>query len=259
MILDGMLARRMFLPEAGYSRTPAAAGLEAEEVAFEAADGVPLYGWFLPGEGHPWLWSHGNGGNISHRLGHASVLHAELGVPLFLYDYRGYGRSSGSPSERGTYSDARGALRWLASRCECPTSEVIVYGQSLGSAVAVDLAMSVPVRALVVEAGFTSVSAMVRRSAFWPLSPLFSGIYDTASKIGRVAAPLLILHGSVDETVPVAMGRELFEAASPPKTFRIVPGARHDDIFIAGGAAYVGILRDFLDGLETAVAAGAEG
>lgn len=246
MVLEGVLARRMYFPEARLEATPARLGLPFEDVQLDSG-GHRLHGWFVPGSGSPWLWSHGNGGNISHRLEHAALLHRTFGMPLLMYDYRGYGGSEGSPDETGTYADARAALGWLTARAGCGTGEVVAFGQSLGSAVTARLATEVRFRAVVLESAFTSVTGMVRRTAFRPLAPVFSGVYATVAWVGAIVSPLLLVHGSRDDIVPVAMGRALFEAAAPPKTFRIVPGASHNDVHLS--PLYPDIVAGFLESL----------
>lgn len=246
MALEGMLAKRMYFPEARLQRAPEGFDLPYRDVAI-ASGAFTLHGWLIEGSGSPWLWSHGNGGNISHRLEHAAALHRAFGMPLLLYDYRGYGRSEGSPSESGTYQDAHAALRALTQMLRCDGEDVICWGQSLGGAVATELAVSTPVKALVLESTFTSVGAMVGRATLGPLAAPFKGVYDTESRIGSLAIPVLVMHGSRDDVVPAGMGRRLFDAARPPKTFRVIAGAGHDAVH--RGEGYLQIVADFLKAL----------
>jgi len=239
----------VFFPDRTLYATPALLGLPFEEVRFAAADGVRLHGWYVPGEaGRPLvLFCHGNAGNISHRLESLRHLHA-LGLAVLLFDYRGYGLSEGSPSEEGTYADARGALAWLRQRGWEP-ARTIYAGESLGAAVALQLSLEAPPAALVLEAPFPSVAAMGWHH--YPLLyPLFgwllSARYDSAEKIGRLRAPLLIIQGGADDIVPPAMARRLFNAAGEPKTLRLIPGAGHNDLTVADAAAYLSAWRELL-------------
>lgn len=250
---EGALEQRyIYFPDRQLVATPAAVGLAYEEVRFAAADGVRLHGWYLPGEpGRPLvLFCHGNAGNISHRLESLRLLH-DLGLSVFLFDYRGYGQSEGSPGEEGTYADARGALAWLGER-GWPPERLIYAGESLGAAVAVQLALEHPPAGLVLEAPFTSIAAMGRHHYFllhFLLGWLLDARYDNLAKIGRVRSPLLIIQGEADSIVPPAMARRLYEAAGGPKTLRLIPGADHNDLLFVGGKAYREAWREFLTAL----------
>jgi len=242
----------IFFPMRGEVMTPARAGLAYEEVDFTAADGTRLHGWFVPGrEDRPaLLFCHGNAGNISHRVDNLRLLN-DLGLNVFIFDYRGYGRSLGQPSEEGTYSDARGARAWLQAR-GWGRDRTVYFGRSLGAAVALQLALEEPPAGLVLESPFTSVRDMGRHHS--PLLWLVGGWllnvrYANSEKIARLGAPLMILHGDADEIVPQQMGRRLFELAPQPKRFYSLPGAGHNDSYEAGGAAYLDHWRQFLEEL----------
>jgi hypothetical protein len=227
-------------------------GLAYEEVRFAAADGTALHGWFLPGDaGRPLVvFCHGNAGNISHRLESLDLLHG-LGLSVFIFDYRGYGQSAGTPSEEGTYADARGALAWLRQRGWTP-AQMVYFGESLGAAVAVQLALEHPPAGLVLEAPFTSIAAMGRHHYLLLhllLGWLLDARYDNLDKIDRVRSPLLIIQGEADSIVPPAMARRLYEAAGGPKTLRLIPGANHNDLLFTGGSAYREAWREFLTAL----------
>jgi fermentation-respiration switch protein FrsA (DUF1100 family) len=172
-----------------------------------------------------------------------------LGVDVLLFDYRGYGLSEGAPDEEGTYRDARAAYGHLVRERGLPPGRVVLFGESLGAAVAVQLALEQPGhRALVLEAPFTSVADMAR--ALYPLLPLRRFVrtrYDSLSKVPRLSRPLLVLHGERDEIVPFAQGRRLFEAAASPKRFFAIRGAGHNDTYATGGEDYWRAWRDFLD------------
>ena len=202
---------------------------------------------------------HGNAGNVSHRLDRALLMQSRLGADVLLFDYRGYGASEGSPDEEGTYRDARAAWCWLVARGAAP-ERVVLFGESLGSAVALQLALEVDARALVLESPFASVPAMARAVyPFLPVWPFVRTRYDNAAKIGRLRMPLLVLHGERDEVVPFAQGRRVFDAAPEPKRFFTIPGAGHNDTYAAGGDLYWRVLGDFLEELPELTSSRASG
>jgi uncharacterized protein len=235
----------IFRPVARLDGSPADRGLAFEDVLVDTDDGARLHGWHVPGR-RPvtLLYCHGNAGNVSHRLAKLEALHRHLGVSVLLFDYRGYGRSSGRPSEAGTYADARAMRTWLARAAPGP---VVYTGESLGTAVATALAVDDPPAALVLEAPFTSVRALA--SALLPgAGRLFRNRYDTLAAIARVRAPVLVLHGDADEVVPPDQGRAVFAAAPQPKSLAVVPGAHHNDAYLVGGEIYWQAWEAFLAG-----------
>jgi fermentation-respiration switch protein FrsA (DUF1100 family) len=191
--------------------------------------------------------SHGNAGNISHRLDRALLIQSRVRASVLLYDYRGYGKSEGSPDEAGTYRDGQAAYRFLVEEKKIPPDEIVLFGESLGSAVALELALAHAAAALVLEAPFTSVRDMAWTTIFAPLSPLVRTRYDNLAKVGRLRMPLLVLQGDRDEIVPFRQGRRLFEAAPEPKRHFAIPSAGHNDTYVTGGEAY---WREFTDFLE---------
>lgn len=254
----GLERHLIFFPSRGLSAGPADWGLDAEEVTMDTPDGETLHGFWIH-RGDPaagprltLLLSHGNAGTVADRLPRAALLHKHLGVDLLLYDYRGYGRSSGSPTESGTYIDARTAYDWLASR-GVPASHIVLFGESLGCAVSIQLALDRGVRAVLLEAPFLSIRAMARHLfPRLPLGPLLRTKYDNQAKIPRIAAPILIIHGTDDEVIPYTQGQQLFAAARDPKQFLAVPGAHHNDVYTVGGSLYLSALREFLIKLPAA-------
>ena len=244
----------IFFPDRDVTQDPGDRGLEFEDVYFEAPDGVRLHGWFVPGRtGATMLWLHGNGGNIGHRVGNIVELHNRLGISVFIFDYRGYGRSEGSPTEEGTYMDAEAALGYLGSRGDVDRRKVVLFGRSLGCAVAAEMATRHDVRAVVLESPFTSIRAMAKRAyPFLPgIGSLVSSRYDTLAKVRDVHVPLMVMHGDRDDTVPFDMGEEVFEAANVPKRFYRIEGAGHNDTYVAGGGGYYRALAEFLGTLGT--------
>ena len=243
----------VFFPEREIEQTPADWDLPFEDVSFLTLDGVQLHGWFVPGDREvTLLWFHGNSGNISHRLENLKLLHDRLGVNIFIFDYRGYGRSDGRISEQGTYLDGEGAVLYLRSRGDIRADRVVLFGRSLGSAVAVDVATRYPAYGLILESPFTSVSDIAKRSfRFLPWGRIIGIRYDSLSKIRGISGPLLVLHGDRDDVVPMENGQRLFRAAPSPKEFYVVEGAGHNDTYTVGGEEYFATLRRFVDGLGT--------
>ncbi|MEK6607363.1 MAG: alpha/beta hydrolase [Myxococcota bacterium] len=241
-LFDGFV----FHPVRGLDATPADSGLPYEEVEVRADDGVKLHNWLIPAPGAATLlWLHGNAGTMADRLDQAAVLH-RAGISLFMVGYRGYGLSGGHPSEKGLRRDAVACLRELRRRRAGP---VVLFGQSLGGGVAIDLASRERVEGLVLEATFTSIADMVREAVGVPLGFLFSSRFESLAKIPRVRAPMLFLHGDRDEVVPLAMGRRLFAAARAPKELHVVAGAGHNDVYVVGAQAYVERVRRFVESI----------
>lgn len=246
-----MINRYIFYPDKELIGTPADYDLPFEDVYFPTADGLKLHGWFVPGERDiAWLWFHGNAGNISHRLDNLRLLHEKLQLNVFLFDYRGYGQSQGQPSEKGTYLDGQAAFNYLRSRSDVDPQRIILFGRSLGGGVAVELASREKVYGLILESPFTSVPDMAKKVVpLLPLGPIIRTKYDSLSKIGRVQAPLLVIHGDMDEIVPMEQGMRLYEAAGDPKELYIIPGAGHNDTYMVGGEEYFQALARFVEGL----------
>lgn len=239
----------LYFPSADLYQTPAAAGLDFEDVTLTTEDGIRLHAWYVPGEPSApvLLFCHGNAGNMADRVEQLRFLH-RLGVSILLFDYRGYGRSEGRTDEAGTYADARAARAWLERRA-VPAERIVYYGRSLGAAVALRLATEHPPAGLVLETPFSSVSAMGRHH--YPLLYLlfgwaFDAEYDSQARIGNSGAPLLVLAGADDEIAPLAMARQLFNAAPDPKRLYVVPGAGHNDLFFAVDDGYERAWADFL-------------
>jgi hypothetical protein len=235
----------------GVWRVPAG----AEEVWFLTSDGVKLHGWFFRSTSRPAaatiLYFHGNGGNLSYY----DWVGAELsgrGFDVLLFDYRGYGRSEGaSADERGLYADADAAYDFLTKARGVDARSVVLYGQSLGTAAAADVAARRECGALVLESGLSSAADMAGEIMPWLpgfVRRLTKNKLDTAGKLARVGCPVLVAHGDRDEVIPVAQGRRLFDAARDPKRLLIVEGAGHNDLSIVGGDSYLGSLADFIAG-----------
>jgi fermentation-respiration switch protein FrsA (DUF1100 family) len=243
----------IYHPSRGHDASARDLGLAHETVALVAADGVKLDALFLPAKDArvTILLAHGNAGNLSHRLDRTIFLQAHLRASVLLFDYRGYGRSEGAPDEEGTYRDGRAAYRWLTEVRGISPDRLVLFGESLGSAVALDLALGHPCRALVLESPFTSVPDMAQ--VVLPFLPraFVRTQYDNLGKIARLRVPLLVLHGDRDEVVPFTQGRRLFEAAPEPKRFYAIRGASHNDTYIVGADAYWRAVSEFLETVAT--------
>jgi fermentation-respiration switch protein FrsA (DUF1100 family) len=229
-----------------------------EDCRFTTEDGVSLHGWYctpqqssggrlvqVPTE-MTLLWFHGNAGNITHRYEMIRTV-AALPVRVFIIDYRGYGKSEGTPSEEGLYRDARAAWDYLMRSRGLPAKSIIIFGKSLGGVPAIDLASKVEPAGLIVQSSFTSASDMA--AVVMPLLPraLVRTKMDSLSKISKVHCPKLFIHSPADEVVPYKLGRRLFEAAPDPKRFYEVPSASHNATYLVGGKAYLDALGDFIE------------
>jgi len=242
--------RSIYFPMQRMLATPAEAGLAFEEVSFAASDGVKLHGWYLPRADAKLtaLFCHGNAGNVSDRVEKLVILHS-LGVNVFIFDYRGYGRSEGRPSEQGTYRDALAAYEWLRAQKKTEPRQIVLYGESLGCAMAVEVATQHDVGGVVLESAFTNVPDMAR--AIYPIIPLHLFChyrYDSLAKLGRVKAPVLIFHSREDEIVPFQHGQRLFAAAPEPKRFVELRGD-HNGGFAVSEETYRRGLREFFRSL----------
>lgn len=235
------------LPGRALTATPDLVDLEFEEVYFETADGETLHGWWLPHE-RPRatvLFHHGNAGNISHRLDTLRIFH-DLGVNVLIYDYRGYGRSSGSPSEEGLYLDARAAWDWLTETRGIVSEKIILFGRSLGGAVASELATQVPAGGLIVESTFTSVPDIGAELYWWlPVRMLSRMNFNAAANMAQVRMPVLIVHSVEDEIIPFSHGERLRQAAAEDGTLLEIRGD-HNTGFLASGERYRNGLDQFL-------------
>ncbi len=218
------------------------ARLQCEDAAFATPDGVRLHGWYCPVP-HPrgvFLMAHGNAGNITHRVDRITAWQQTLHVSVFVFDYRGYGRSAGQPNEPGVYADARAAYRWLTAEKGIAPEDIVFFGESLGAAVALQFATEVPPRALILESPFTSAVEMGQRVFPWlPVRWMMRNRFASIEKIGRYHGPLLIVHGTDDTLIPFAMAQALFARANEPKRFYAVPGADHNDVALTGGRHYL--------------------
>jgi fermentation-respiration switch protein FrsA (DUF1100 family) len=225
----------------------------AEEVWFKNAEGLRLHGWFFRSAAQPAaatvVFAHGNGGNVSY-CGWVGQSLAARGFDVLVFDYRGYGRSEGEVAgEGGLYADTEAAYDFVTGERGAPAGRVALYGQSLGTAAAADVAARRECGALVLESGLSSASDMA--AVIMPWLPRFvrgltKNKLDTVSKLPRVRCPVLVAHGDRDRVIPVGQGRRLFDAAPEPKRLVIIEGAGHNDLSIVGGEKYIDTLAEFV-------------
>jgi fermentation-respiration switch protein FrsA (DUF1100 family) len=247
-------SRLLYLPDiagAGLATTPASIGLDFETVRLTAADGVRLHGWYLsaPRARRVVLFCHGNAGNVSHRLDSLRIFH-ELGLAVLIFDYRGYGESEDRPSEAGTYADAQAAWRWLREERGYRPDEIVLFGRSMGAAVAAELATRVEPAAVILESAFTSVPDLAARFYWYvPVRWLARLHYPTLDRVTGIEAPLLVVHSRDDEIVPFEHGVAIHARANPPKSLLEIEGD-HNTGFLVSAARYRDGLAAFIDSLS---------
>jgi uncharacterized protein len=242
-------SRLVFYPGMGREMTvtPQAYGLDFETVELATEDGERLHAWWVPARQARGtvLIFHGNAGNISHRIDYLRMFHG-LGYSSFIFDYRGYGRSSGTPSEEGTYRDARAAWDHLTRQRAVPPGDIVYFGESLGAAVASWLAVRHPPRALVLASAFTSATDLGAQIYWFLPVRLISRIgYDNLANLRRISTPVLIAHSRDDEIVPFAHGKALFAAVAGPGQFLEMRGG-HNEGFVFARKEWVDAVAAFL-------------
>jgi fermentation-respiration switch protein FrsA (DUF1100 family) len=252
-LLQGSMVFQAKVPGRALDATPADIGLDYEDVGIDTADGERLHGWYVPAPaGHArgvLLFFHGNAGNISHRLESIGIFN-RLGLDVLIIDYRGYGLSTGKPTEAGTYLDAQAAWNYLRQARGVAAGRIVVFGRSLGGAVGAWLASQLPAdetpAAVIIESGFSSGADMARR--LYPVFParLLTRLqYPVVDYAERLRSPLLVVHSRDDEIIPYAMGRAIFEAAPQPKSFLELRGD-HNAGFWISREGYTAGLEAFL-------------
>ena len=250
MISPRVAERLLFFPSRNDpGSAPRLAGVEGADVDLTAPDGTPLHGWWhevAPGAPAV-VFLHGNAGNIA---GRASLAEGYLarGISVFMLDYRGYGRSGGRPDEVGVHADAKAAVRWVAEAVG-GAERTVIHGRSLGGVIGAGVARETGTAGLILESTFTSFDEMAR--AAYPFLPSFvvrrlRGHFDARSAVSLLQVPVLVVHGTADRLVPIAMGRELLAAAAGPTEWYEVPDADHNDVFLVGGEPYFDRLARFV-------------
>lgn len=236
-----MVTSFLFFPEKDFYELPQDYGLEAQDVSIVTPDKVRLHGWFFEAREAKTalLFLHGNAGNISGRLFKAQGW-VERGVSVLLLDYRGYGKSEGAIKKGSDLvNDARSALQWLQESKQIPPSQIILYGESIGSYPAIELAKEEKFRGLILEAAFSSLSELAKKHYSWAPEFLLKDFQmNNLDGIQAVKAPVFMMHGELDEICPKEMGEELYELAPPPKEFYAVQGAQHNDLPLVAGSNF---------------------
>ncbi|MBX3301465.1 MAG: alpha/beta hydrolase [Nitrospira sp.] len=224
-------------------------GLPLEDVWFQSSDGGQLFGWYVEATADRpvMLWCHGNAGNIINRLDNLRLLY-QMGLSVFLFDYRGYGKSQNiHPTEKGLYADATGAYDYLARIRKIRPERVVLFGRSLGASVAGDLAAQRPASALILESSFPSIEAVAKvHYGGLPVHWFLKAEYRLIDRLPYLSLPKLIIHGDKDDIIPVELGRHVFEAAKPPKEWHVIQGANHNDTYAVGGKAYFRRISEFV-------------
>jgi uncharacterized protein len=247
----------IFFPSKTIAATPSDLNLQYEEVWIPVPSSRSkrqseyLHSWWLPAQGPDQkvvLHLHGNGSNISGNLSQALRLH-QAGFTVLMVDYRGYGRSQGAfPTEASVYQDAQAAWAYLVQQRGIAPKQLVLFGHSLGGAIAIDLALIQPDAAgLVVQSSFTSMRAMIDPARFWmlPVDWLLTQRFDSLTKVRSLKMPVLYIHGTADATIPATMSEALFAASPQPKRLFLVAGAGHNDVAEVGDAEYLQVLKQF--------------
>ncbi len=224
----------VYFPGPPPSWAPDREGFAYRDLMLETSDGVAIHAWFFPAEESHGavVMSHGNAGNVANRVPHAQAF-LDAGFSVLLYDYRGYGRSEGSPSEEGTYRDAEAAYDWVVANAGVAPHRVVSYGESLGGGVALELARRREVGAVMLESAFTSIPDVGQRIYPWlPVRLMSRIVYDNAAKIAELRVPVLVIHSPDDEIVSYDFGEKLFQLANEPKQFLATEGGHNDGGFL---------------------------
>lgn len=244
--------KMVFFPSSDIVITPSDLNLNFEDHFLNVTDSDSIHAWFLPNRNDSssnrvLLFCHGNAGNMSHRMETAEFI-IRQGYSIVMFDYRGYGRSSGIPTEDNLHDDAQAVYDWLLNSKQVSAEDIIIFGRSLGGAVAVDLASRNECGGLIVESSFTSIEDMGRRMfPYMPVKLLIRFDFNALEKISRINCPVLVTHSPTDEIIAFELGRKLFDHAPDPKQFYELSGG-HNDRFYFEDSGYVAAIRDLIDG-----------
>lgn len=224
-------------------------GVPLEDVWFQSTDGAKLFGWYVEAAADRpvMLWCHGNAGNIIDRLENLKLLY-QLGLSVFLFDYRGYGKSQAvSPNEQGLYRDAYGAYDYLTRTRKIRPERIILFGRSLGASVAGELAVQRPAVALILESSFPSIETVAKfYYSGLPMHWFLGAEHRLIDRLPNLSLPKLIIHGDKDDIIPIEFGRQVFDMAKPPKEWYVIQGADHNNTYRIGGRAYFQRLSEFI-------------
>ncbi|MBI5098804.1 MAG: alpha/beta hydrolase [Nitrospirae bacterium] len=238
--------KSLYFPLKKVEATPKDIDLDYEDIVVTTTDGVQISGWFIPARKPraTLLFCHGNGGNISHRLEKINMFNF-LNLNVLIFDYRGYGKSKGSPSEKGLYHDAEAIYAYLLNKKGFVPQEIIAYGESLGGAVAVDLASRHELGGIIIEEGFTSARDIGKTVLPFIPSSFYKSEFDSLKKIKNIKSPKLIFHSPDDEIVPFKLGKRLYDEAPEPKEFVQLQGG-HNDAFLTSQELFLGKIDSFV-------------
>ncbi len=245
----------VYIPDRHVELTPAAVGLAFEEVFLPVGDGDRIMAWYVPAAADnrgdmALVFCHGNAGDMGDRLMSIETIH-KMGLDVLIFDYRGYGRSTGKPTENATYEDIRAVWDYLVDKRGMAPERIVLFGRSLGGAVACWLATQVKPAGLVLESSFTSAPDMAALMfPYLPVRIVCSFKYDNLARMEHISCPLLVAHGRSDRTIPYKHGRRLFEAAKEPKRFSEIAGG-HNDGGLDIDAEYQKAFREFISSLRS--------
>jgi pimeloyl-ACP methyl ester carboxylesterase len=226
---------------------PGRHGLPFRDVWLASEDGTRLHGWWFetPRSRATVLYCHGNAGSIGDRIEIFANLR-RLRVNVFAFDYRGFGKSDGKPSEQGLFADARAAVDYVTGELGVDPTQLLLFGHSLGGAVAIDAAHNRQVAGLVVQSSFTDIASMARHLyTHYVMHWIARNQFRSIDKVPEITCPKLFIHGDCDDAIPIEMGRQLYAAAAGPKAWFPVKGAQHNDLYVQGGKAYFRVLSRF--------------
>lgn len=241
----------VYFPHKDIQATPKQLGMKYKEVDFVSKDGKKLNGWFIPADDPKGvlLFCHGNAGNISHRIESIKIFH-DIGLSVFIFDYRGYGKSEGKPNEKGTYLDAEAAWEYLIKHEHFDASEIMLFGRSIGGSIAARLAAAKNPKALIIESSFTSIVDLgAEIYPFLPVCLLSRFRYDTQEYVKAIKSPVLVIHSSDDEIIPFSHGKAIFEAANEPKEFLKIQGS-HNGGFWLSRTKYSKTIEKFITNIK---------
>ncbi|MDH5648315.1 MAG: lysophospholipase [Gammaproteobacteria bacterium] len=241
----------VYYPIRTLDSTPKNWGYEFEDITLTTEDKININAWYIksPSAKKVVLFCHGNAGNMSHRRSSVEIFR-DLNLSVLIFDYRGYGKSEGNPTEEGTYRDARAAWKYLVTQRHIDPHNIIIFGRSLGGAVAARLASEVEAGGLIIESTFSSARDMAKQ-----VLPVMHRLvrlrfrYETVRHVKNSKIPILVMHSREDEIIPYAQGRKIFSAASGSKTFVELKGD-HNNGFYDSGQIYIGGLKTFLAGID---------
>lgn len=238
----------IYFPSRDILETPRDAGMSYEDIVLVSRDGVQISAWFIPSPKSTatLLFCHGNAGNLSHRIDSIRIFH-NMGLDVLIFDYRGYGGSKGSPDEKGTYLDAEAAWNYLVEEKKISRKKIVLFGRSLGSAVAAEIAFRHGGGLLIAESAFTSIPDLgASLYPFLPVRLIARYSYDTLGKVGSIGIPKLFIHSPEDEIIPYDHGLSLFEHASEPKKFLRIRGG-HNEGFLISEGSYINGIKEFIE------------